>query len=63
MIKQHGITTTTMPNKLTAVRLPDEDVKYLEAWVERENKKTGPRWTISYLVQRAVRELIERNKR
>jgi len=52
-----------MVNKVTGVRLPDADVEFLEAWAGSENaKQQGPKWTVAYLIQRAVRELIERKK-
>jgi hypothetical protein len=52
-----------MANKVTGVRLPDTDVEFLEAWAANENsKQLGPKWTVAYLIQRAVRELIARKK-
>jgi hypothetical protein len=52
-----------MAKQLTSVRLDEEDLAYLEKWIARENKKAqGPPWTIAYLLQRAVKELIKRQK-
>jgi hypothetical protein len=52
-----------MPKQLTSVRLDGEDLAYLEKWIARENKKAqGPPWTIAYLLQRAVKDLIKRQK-
>ena len=49
---------------LTAVRIPPEELKTLQSWADQENKNSdGPRWSVSFLVQRAVKELIERNKK
>jgi len=53
----------SMANKVTGVRLPDADVEFLEAWAASENsKQQGPKWTVAYLIQRAVRELIDRRR-
>ena len=52
-----------MAKTLTAVRFPDAELNYLKKWVDRENEKGAGRWTVSYLVQRAVHELIERDKK
>jgi hypothetical protein len=54
-----------MAKKLTAIRISDEDMKFLQTWCDRENSKTEglrPPLTVSFLVQRAVRELVEREK-
>jgi hypothetical protein len=50
--------------KLLAVRLPEKDYEFLEKWAATESKNSsGPEWTVSFLIQKAVRELIERQKK
>jgi len=53
-----------MAKTLTAVRLSQEVVDRLQKWADAENrKKDGPPWSVSYLIQRAVDELLDRNKK